>query len=348
MHPIPLLLRCTVYLGVCAGIVGVIALWQGAQAAGISVHSLADLPQLPAYYSTMRYLPGAQDAEPLLVRFCMPLLEAGASAAGLLLVLKASRKRHIVESAPLLLALLMMLMTGVRSYLLLNLVLFVCSLMAVLCTDGRFFSQLRSIGFWIKSITIGGIGFLFGASFGILRVDAAAQAASQQGFSFDLFLNRLVPVMVDSLAGTIISTVVFDQATQPFVRMYMGAHTFAPVLAWFGLESIRYPPDVYVAGGMSSSNQYSLVGFLLVDFGPYITTMIYIFTGFLSAALVSFLRGGMLWLLPVLIAVLCVLMFNPIGNFFFFTTHVALFLMMLVEWIVLHYLVQDRQKLART
>jgi hypothetical protein len=101
-------------------------------------------------------------------------------------------------------------------------------------------------------------------------------------------------------------------------------------MAWFGLESHRYPPTVYLTSGLSDSNQYSLVGLLLLDFGPTLTVAIFFLSGVMAAAFVSLARSGALVALPLLIGVICTILFSLITNFFFFTTHIVLFIAMTV------------------
>lgn len=330
-------LRVLTAVGAMAGIAALVALWFAAAAAGVAVHSIGDIAQLPAYFSEMRYATGVEDAEPLAVRIFVLVIEAGSISAGLLRTIEGTRLQRLMQYSPLFVSFLMTLMTGVRSYFFLNCTCFFGSFIAILCVRGTVFEQLRSTRFLIKAGIILSIAFLFGSAFSLLRY----AAENLQTPSVDQFITQLLPIMASSLAAIVTATLVFDQVSVPGTPLHFAAYTFAPVLAWFGLESYRYPPTVFLSSGLSDSNQYSLAGFLLLDFGPTLTTGIYFVTGALAAAAVYLVRSGVIAMLPFLIGLICVILFSLIHNFFFFTTHVALFIGLTIYWAVLQYLVKQ-------
>jgi hypothetical protein len=175
------------------------------------------------------------------------------------------------------------------------------------------------------------IAFLFGSAFALLRY----AAETLQTPTIAQFWTQLLPIMASSLAAIVTATLIFDQVTHVGIPLHLAAYTFAPIMAWLGLESIHYPPTVYLTNGLSDSNQYALIGYLLMDFGPLITAIIFYLTGFLAAVTVRLVRAGVLSLLPLLIAIICVILFSLISNFFFYTTHVALFIGMTLAAIIL-------------
>jgi len=327
-------LNILVTVGTVAGIMALIALWQAARGAGIQVTSIFDLWQLPGYYSQMRYSSGVEDAEPISVRFLLPVLEAGSVASGLLRPLGATRYQRLFQTLPLIAAFAMTLMTGSRSYFFLNCVWYFGAFIAILCVQGTVFTQLQSPIFLLKAVLLITVAFLFGSAFAILRYIAVSPGT----FAFDGFVNQLLPLMASSLEAIVNATLVFDQVASPGVGLHLATYSFAPVMAWLGLESVRYPPNIYLTNGLSDSNQYALVGYLLLDFGPFLTAIIFFMTGFLAAGAVYLVRAGVIAILPLLIAIICVTLFSLIGNFFFYTTHVALFVAMtsvaiIVQWL---------------
>lgn len=332
-----------VIVGIAAAVLSLVSLFHSAQSAGVSLSGLGDLANLPAYFSAARYTTGGEDAEPIEIRFFTLFIEAGSACAGLMRAVKGTRRQRLLQYAPLFFALLMTLTTGSRSYFFLNGTWFFGSLISVLCVQGTMFKQLKSPSFWLKSTLAMAIAFIFGSAFTLLRF--AAQ--NLQKPTFDQFLSQLVPIMASSLQSIVNATVIFDRMTVPGAQLHFAAYTFAPIMAWLGMESYRYPPTVYLSNGLSDSNQYSLPGFLLADFGPIITVFIYFVTGALAAASVHMARTGRLSFLPLTTGIMCVVLFSPFHNFFFWTTHVALFMLMVLFWSAMQYL-NSEMKLSRT
>lgn len=333
-------MRLLAAIGAMAGVAALILLFLAATGAGVQVSSFSDLGFLPAFFSAARYSTGGGEVEPGSIRLLMVLIEAGSVAGGLLQSTSSRNQKRVIQFAPLGIAFLMTLVTGARSYFFLNIVWFFGSLIAVQCVRGQIFKQLRSTFFLVRSSLLLLIGFIFGSAFSLLRYASQNLVAP----TLDQFVAQLVPTMASSLASIVTATIIFDQVINPAgVPMHFGAYTFAPPLAWLGLESIRYPPTVYLTNGLSDSNQYSLTGFLLMDFGPYITFIIYFMTGSLAATAVHLVRAGFVVAFPLVVAIICVILFSPFHNFFFFTTHVVLFIAMsAVSFFMLRY----RRKIA--
>jgi hypothetical protein len=329
--PLPRILEILVIIGALVGLWASIVLLQSARSNGVSINNIGDLAKLPAYYSALRYTAGIEKAVPTSIQYYVLILDAGAIAGGLLRTFKTTWYQQIFQLLPLGFALLLTLTTGARSYLFVDCTWFFGSLIAVLCVQGTIFKQLRSPRFLLKAGALLIIAFLFGSSFALLRY----AARTLQTPTLAQFWTQLAPTMAASLAAIVTATLIFNQVTHVGVPLHLAAYTFAPIMSRLGLEAVRYPPDIYLTSGLSDSNQYALVGYLLMDFGPFITALIFFLTGLLAAATVRLVRAGVLSFLPLLIAIMCVILFSLIHNFFFFTTHVLLFIGMTLAVIIL-------------
>lgn len=333
-RPAWVVLNLLLAAGLLAGVAAILALINGAAQAGVKISNPADLLNVPAYYSGLRYTTGVQEVEPLLVRFCIPFIEASASVGGILATMATARKYKVLLYIPLIIALLMTLITGSRSYILMNTTWFMGSLLAIFCIERRPLDQLRSLKFWIIFSVVAAISVVMVTAFQILRFGLGNPSL----LTFNQFMQAWIPGLASSIVGPTIATLVFDHVSQSGVALHLATYTFAPVMAWFNLESVRYPQTYYLLNGQTDSNIYSLFGFMLMDFGPTLTAIAFFLSGALGALAVLLARLGQVVALPTVIASACVIIYSPIHNFFFWTTHVLLFLGMSGFWGLIQYL----------